>query len=127
MNTKPVISLNMIDAIIIKFVEPIFEDDFVEKGMVAWLVDVQWEEKSQCYNLWFDFTEFEDINDKYFKQTYFPNIHTKELEKNTSRKLFTAKEAGMYNPKYSVYFSVGWNLRDDELFEEKIKNYLRVV
>ena len=113
------IKANMIDAVKVKFLKQIFEEDFPERGMIAWLTDIQWEAKYDCYNLFFDFTEFEDYNDKYFKQVYRPNRHTTMLE-STGRKEFTAKEAGMYNPKYSVYFSVSSMSKDDALFEQEI-------
>lgn len=95
--------------------------------MIAWLTGIEWVPDYACYNLFFDFNEFEDHNDKYFREVYWPNIHTKELETKTGRKLFTAKEAGMYNPKYSVYFSVSSLNKDDALFEQEIKNFLMVI
>lgn len=50
------ITYDMVEAIPVQFLKPIFEDDFVEKGMKAWLVDVEWDGKSDCYKLYFDFT-----------------------------------------------------------------------
>lgn len=121
----PEIRANMVFAQRVIFLKPIFEDDFPEKGMSAWLVDVEWNENVQCYKLYFDFAEFEAENEKYFKAVYYPNRRTAELAESTGRTLFTAKEAGYYNPKYSVYFHVeGVNHRDDEAFEREIKNYL---
>jgi hypothetical protein len=121
------ITVNMVEAIKVQFLKPIFEDDFPDKGMTAWLTDVTWDDKSGCYNLWFDFEEFEALNKKYFKADYYPNIHTKDIERETGRKLFTALEAGMYTPKYSVYFSVAGNSdSDDESFEKEILDYLLV-
>lgn len=119
-------SPDMVDAIKVKFLKPIFEDDFPEKGMTAWLTDVEWDEKMSCYKLYFDFTEFEAENDKYFKECYYPNIHTAGLPQ---KKNYTAKEAGMYSPKYSVYFSVESSLdkRSDIGFSEEISDYLRVI
>jgi len=73
------IIVDMIDAIKVQFIKPIFEDDFVEKGMKAWLVDVEWAEREKCYKLYFDFTEFEAENDKYFKATFYPNCYTKTI------------------------------------------------
>lgn len=122
------ITATAIDAIKVQFVEPIFEEDFVEKGMTAWLTDVQWDEGCECYKLFFDFEEFEDINRKYFKAVFHPNCHTKELEERTGRKLFTAVEAGWYEPKYTVYFSCGDHTnRDDEAFTREITRHLREV
>lgn len=122
------IIVDMIDAIKVQFIKPIFEDDFVEKGMKAWLVDIEWAEREKCYKLYFDFTEFEAENDRYFKATFYPNRHTKAIEEATGRTLFTAKESGWYTPKYSVYLSVGdGEKRDDVAFAREITDYLREV
>lgn len=122
MNTT--ITPDMIDAVKVQFIKPIFEDDFVEKGMKAWLTDVEWDEKTEGYVLYFDFTDFEAENDKYLKETYYPNSHT---PKDTHRSFFTAKEAGMYSNKLRTYFSVSSNKRDDSAFCDEIRDYLRVV
>ena len=122
------IIVDMIDAIKVQFIKPIFEDDFVEKGMKAWLVDVEWAKREKCYKLYFDFTEFEVENDKYFKATFYPNCHTKAIEEATGRTLFTAKESGWYTPKYYAYLSVGdGEKRDDVAFAREITEYLREV
>ncbi len=122
------ITASFIDAIKVQFIKPIFEDDFVEKGMKAWLVDVEWAEREKCYKLYFDFTDFEAENDRYFKATFYPNCHTKAIEEATGRKLFTAKESGWYTAKYSVYLSVGdGKKRDDVAFAREITEYLREV
>ena len=122
------IIVDMIDAIKVQFIKPICEDDFVEKGMKAWLVDVEWAKREKCYKLYFDFTDFEAENDKYFKTTFYPNRHTKAIEEATGRTLFTAKESGWYTPKYSVYLSVGdGEKRDDVAFAREITQYIREV
>ena len=122
------ITASFVDAIKVQFIKPIFEDDFVEKGMKAWLVDIEWAEREKCYKLYFDFTEFEVENDKYFKATFYPNRHTKTIEEATGRTLFTAKESGWYTPKYYVYLSVGdGEKRDDVAFAREITDYLREV
>ena len=122
------ITASFVDAIKVQFIKPIFEDDFVEKGMKAWLVDIEWAEREKCYKLYFDFTEFEVENDKYFKATFYSNQHTKAIEGATGRTLLTAKESGCYTPKYSVYLSVGdGEKRDDVAFAREITEYLREV
>lgn len=121
------ITTHILDAIKVQFLEPIFEDDFVERGMKAWLTAVEWSERAECYELFFDFSEFEEENNKYFKATFYPTPRTQELQQTTGRKRFTAKEAGMYNPKYSVFFSIESGGRDDLAFERDIANYLRTV
>lgn len=119
------ITTDIVDAIKVQFLRPIFEDDFPDKGMKAWLTDIEWSDQDGCYILYFDFTDFLEENKKYFKECYYPNRHTKELEES-GRIQFTALEAGYYEPKYGVYFSVGEG-RDDAAFAEEIKNYLREV
>lgn len=81
----PEIRANMVFAQRVIFLKPIFEDDFPEKGMSAWLVDVEWNENVQCYKLYFDFAEFEAENEKYFKAVYYPNRRTAELAESTGR------------------------------------------
>ena len=122
------ITAKLVDAIQVQFIKPICEDDFVEKGMKAWLVDVEWAKREKCYKLYFDFTDFEAENDKYFKATFYPNCHTKAIEEATGRTLFTAKESGWYTPKYYAYLSVGdGEKRDDVAFAREITEYLREV
>ena len=121
------IKFDMIDAVKVQFLKPIFEDDFVEKGMKAWLVDIEWAHREQCYILYFDFSDFDAENEKYFKRTYYSNVHTAIIAKQTGRKTFTAKEAGCYEPKYSVYLGVEGEKQNDVLFESEIKKYLREV
>ena len=119
------ITAKLVDAIQVQFLKPIFEGDFVEKGMKAWLTDVEWDSNCKYYQLYFD---FEAVNEKYFKRCYHPNRHTAEIEAATDRRLFTAREAGYYDAKYSVYFSVGdAQHRNDAEFAEEIKKFLREV
>lgn len=119
------ITVDMVSAIKVQFIKPIFGDDFVEKGMMAWLTDIEWDEKADCYNLYFDLSDFEEYNDKYFKECYYENSATRLI--NTRRSMFTAKEAGFYKPKYSVYFSVKSGVRNDPAFAVEIQPYLREV
>jgi hypothetical protein len=134
------ITADFVDAICVQFLRPIFEDDFVEKGMKAWLTDVEWDAKTGCYKLYFDFTEFEAINEKYLKRSYYPTTTTATLPaevlngrdgsplgRKSAIDLFTAKEAGQYTAKYDVFFSIPGDQRNDEAFAEEIKQYLRVL
>jgi hypothetical protein len=121
------ITVNMIDAVQVQFIKPIFEDDFVEKGMKAWLTDVEWDTRTNdCYKLYFDFSDFETENAKYFKQSYYANLATKNKGLPV-RPFYTALEADQYEPKYSVHFSVSGDSRCDRLFETEILDYLRLV
>lgn len=120
------ISPNLTKAVKVRFIDVLFEDDFVEKGMIAWLTKVEVDEKIDdevVYKLHFDFTEFEAENDKFFTATYYSNNKTRELEEQTGRDLFTAKETGYYTPK--AYFYLG--VRAGETFESEIAKYLEVI
>lgn len=114
------ITVDMLDAIKVQFLKPIFEDDFPERGMTAWLTKI--DRVGDCWKLYFDFTEFEAINDKYFVEAY--NYSSKQYRENggVMKGTYTAKEAGEYRPKYSVMLDVGC-----EPFDDKIKKYLRVA
>lgn len=119
--TKPI----LLTARKVQFIQSIFEDDFVETGMKAWLTKIEWDAKTECYNLHFDFTEFEAENAKYFTACYYSNRHTQTLAEETGRTLFTAIEAKQYSPKHSVYFSVTTNNRNDEvMWKELASDYL---
>jgi len=121
-------SVDMVDAVKVQFLKPIFEDDFPERGMKAWLTRIEKCEKTECFKLYFDFKDFEDENDKYFTEEYYPNIHTKEKVKNgeiPEKQLYTAKEAGMYKPKYNSYFGSIDN--SDYQNMEELKEYLRII
>jgi len=118
------ITADMVSAVKVQFLKPIFEDDFAERGMTAWLTGVTWED--HCYKLFFDFSEFEAENDKYFQRTYYANRHTAHIARDDG--LYTAKEAGWYEPKTSFYFSANnEETRNDAAFEVTIKEYLREV
>lgn len=110
------INLERIDAIKIQFKKPIFEDDFPEKGMKAWLTDIVKNDKIECYELYFDFTDFEKENLKYFKSVYYDEFGEPTL---------TAIEIGNYNPKYKVYF--GDTKWDQYKLEVEINKHLLLV
>ncbi len=107
-----------LDAIKVQFKRAIFEDDFPDKGMIAWLVDIELDTKHECYHLFFDFTDFEEHNDKFFKRVYWG-------EGDSRHKLRTAHEAGQYTPKYSVYFGDS-NWSQNQL-EEELQKCLMVL
>lgn len=106
--------LEMVEAKKVIFLKTIFEDDFPEKGMKAWLTDIVKDVNSECYKLYFDFTDFEEENEKYFKADYYDG---------NSKPCLTAKEVGLYNPKYSVYFGdISMGLGE---LEEELEKHLR--
>lgn len=108
---------DMIEAIKVMFIKQIHEDDFPEKGMKAWLTDVVRDEHHMCWELYFDFTDFEKENDKYLKNVYYLSFAN---EKGT------AKQAGYYKNKYSVYFG-DTNTEAYGSFEEQISKYLKAI
>ena len=117
--------------------------------MTAWLTGVKWDNEQESYKLYFDFTDFEEMNDKYFRAEYSANhssvsaLRRKRLEElniGSSRQLYTAKEIGVYDPKYSVNFVVfspdevytdqdrtdAAGIRNDSLFNSELAKYIRV-
>ena len=110
------INLERIDAIKIQFKKPIFEDDFPEKGMKAWLTDIVKKDRTECYELYFDFTDFENENLKYFKAIYYDEVGEPTL---------TAIESDNYNQKYKVCFGdIEW---DQYKLEVEINKHLQII
>ncbi len=115
-------------AVRIMFLKPIFEDDFPERGMTAWFTGYEEQSRSDCYNLFFDFEEFEDINKKYFREQYHSNKYIEQKITNgilKPKQYYTAYEAEDYNPKYSVLFGDTLGTEDDML--EDLLNYIRII
>ena len=120
------ITVDMLDAIKVKWIKSIFEDDFPERGMICWLTGIDWVDNTKCYKLHFDFSEFEAVNQKYYREEYYENKYTEAT--GLAKPLYTALEAGMYTPKYWVYFNCDNMItRDDTKFAHEIKQYLQVV
>jgi hypothetical protein len=94
--------LDRYEAVKVIFKKPIFDEDFPDKGMTAWLVDIEECKEEDCYKLYFNFEDFEEENKKYFKEVFFSNRHTKDA--GLDKHLYTALESGNYSPLYSVYF-----------------------
>lgn len=103
-------------AVKVRFKNFIFEDDFPEAGMVAWFTGIVADYKYGCYRLFFDFTEFESENEKYFRADYYDMNGVPCL---------TAKEIGLYNPKYSVYF--GDTMRSEEENNKYLSESLEII
>lgn len=121
------IKVDMLDAIKVQFIKPLCEEDFVQRGMKAWLTKIKYNKDYEAYELFFDMTEFEAENDKYFIRCYYPNSHTRDIPGD--RSLFTAKEAGWYHPKFSSFLGMD-NIPEENrvaYFEEEIIQYLKVV
>lgn len=112
------ISVNMLDAIKVQFLQPIFEGDFVERGMKAWLIKIT--KHKDMYELFFDFAEFEQENDKYMTESFY--MYGKQ-----GKDLGTAKEAGYYQNKYSVFFCTSDDSANDSLFSTDIAAYLKEI
>lgn len=96
-----IFDLDRIDAICVQFKTSMTRRPFPNKGMKAWLTDIVKDEER--YELYFDFSDFEEENDKYFK--------------------YSDDKANYYKPKYSVYFGdIEWT---EEKLEENINKYLK--
>lgn len=117
--TKKIFNENMLEAIKVQFLKPIFEDDFPERGMKAWLTAIDKCESERCWKLFFDFTEFEEENDKYMKVKYYDDNYN-------SNPTLTAKEVGLYSNKYSVYFG-DLDIKEYGTFTEQISEYLKII
>ena len=110
------------EAIEIQFIKPIFEEDFVEAGMQAWLVKIEREPDGSVYTLYFNFSDFEVVNDKYFIECFY------KTDQETGKKsLVTAMEAGYYEPRYSVYFCTSDGAANPDTFSEDLSQYIKRV
>jgi hypothetical protein len=128
------ITVDMLDAIKVQFLKPIFEDDFPARGMKAWLVRIEWCERTDdMWKLYFDFTDFESENEKYFTRTFHRNcIAQSKYPNDAPDTLYTAIDAGCYSRKYDVYFDyIGCENDTPEVrvekFTEEIAKYLKVI
>lgn len=111
---KSAFNTKLNSALKVLFLRQIFEDDFPEAGMKAWLTKISKEDG--CYKLYFDFTDFEERNEKYLTANYFDD---------KGRPCLTAKEFGVYSNKYSVYFGdAEW---DEEFMSLELCKYLSVI
>ena len=105
---------NMIDAIKVQFLQPVFEDDFPERGMKAWLTGIERLKSKGCWRLYFDFSDFEQENEKYLRAVYYDDKGCATL---------TAKQNGLYTNKYDVFFG-DLDVNKFGTFEEQINKYL---
>jgi hypothetical protein len=85
----------------ITFKEPIFEDDFVESGMRAFLVGI--DSKESVNSLYFYFGHHEEYNEMFFRANYTLDFLPEYDVSNKKSKNPTAIECGMYERHYSVY------------------------
>lgn len=113
----------------------VFEQSYLEPGMLVNLLAVSRYSRydnpesagqEHCYELVLDAEPYYDLNLKLMREDYYPTIHT---PKDTGRQLFTAVEAGFYNPQEKVYFCVSKESADpmaallseiDSLFETEL-------
>ena len=119
------ITTNITAPIKVEFKKYIFEDDFPDTGMRAYLTHAFFSEKDECYKLFFDFTEFFEYNKPLFEEAYYPNKDTRKL--GVDKDMYTAIEAGWYSHQYSVFFSISTNNEDDAVFEKEIMNFLKEI
>lgn len=107
----------------IKFKQTIFEDEFVESGMIAYLTKVEIDESDSeetVYCLWFNQEPFAKYNQTLLTECYYPNIHTKGLP---DKQYYTAKEAGMFKMRWTSYLSVF----EGKSFESVAEEYLELI
>jgi len=110
----------------VKFKQTIFEDEFVESGMIAYLTKVEIDENAsdveeeKVYCLWFNQEPFASYNEILLTDCYYPNIHTVDLPK---KQYYTAKEAGMFKMRWTSYLSVF----EGQSFESVASEYLELI
>ena len=107
----------------VEFIKSLFEDDFVESGMIAKLYHVEYSERFECWKLWFDFTGFEEHNDTLMEDVYSYPSHAYT---GPTKSAYNGHEAGMYDEYLMRYFGKDFGISVEE-FEADIKNYLKVI
>lgn len=109
----------------VKFKQAIFEDSFIEEGMIAYLTKVEVEDKysdpeSTVYELSFNQEPFMEHNEILLTECYYQNKHTGYHE---DKNLYTAKEAGYFNKRWSEYMDIF----KEQNFEDVAQKYFEVI
>ncbi len=110
----------------VKFKKAIFEDSFIEEGMIAYLagvgIDCKYTDpEDTVYELLFNQEPFMQYNELLLTDCYWPNFHTKKL--NLEKKLYTAKEADMFDVRWQDYVDVFKN----QTLEEVLSEFLEIM
>ena len=108
----------------VKFKKSIFDDSFVEEGMIAYLTKVEIEDKysdpeSVVYEISFNQEPFMEHNEVLLTEGYYSNIHTGY---SGDKEFYTAKEAGCFDKRWSDYMDVF----KGQTFEEVAQQYFEV-
>lgn len=102
---------------IVTFVKPFYDHDFVEAGMKAYLASAT--KQGEGVTLLFDFGDFLEYNTPLFKKKYeLPISETKR---------YTALEAKTYGRHYSVFVETPTKMEDQTNLEslvESLSDYL---
>ena len=109
----------------VKFKQAIFEDSFIEEGMVAYLTKVSIngeysDPESIVYDLSFNQEPFMEHNEILLTECYYQNKYTGY---NEDKKLYTAKEADCFDKRWSDYVDVF----KGQTFEEVAQQYFEVI
>lgn len=109
----------------VKFKKSIFDDSFVEEGVIAYLTKVEIEDKysdpeSVVYELSFNQEPFMGRNEILLTECYYQNKHTGY---NGDKNLYTAKEAGCFDKRWSDYMDVF----KGQIFEDIAQQYFEVI
>jgi hypothetical protein len=110
----------------VKFKKAIFEDSFIEEGMIAYLTGVDIEDKytdpeDTVYEVRFNQEHFMRHNELLLTDCYWPNKYTKKL--NLEKELYTAKEASMFDVRWRDYVDVFKN----QTLEEVLSEFVEVI
>lgn len=107
----------------VKFKQAIFEDSFIEEGMYAYLTKVSLDEdygNEVVYELHFNQEPFMEHNEILLTECYYQNKNTGY---SGNKELYTAKEAGCFDKRWSDYMDVF----KGQTFEEVAKQYFEVI
>lgn len=109
----------------VKFKKSIFDDSFIEEGMIAYLTKVSTNEEHSegvVYELHFNQEPFMEHNEILLTECYFQNKYT-GYGYNGNKEFYTAKEAGCFDKRWSDYFDVF----KGQTFEEVAQQYFEVI
>lgn len=107
----------------VKFKQAIFEDSFIEEGMIAYLTKVSLDEdygNEVVYELHFNQEPFIEHNETLLTECYYQNKYTGY---SVNKELYTAKEAGCFDKRWSDYMDVF----KGQTFEEVANEYFEVI
>lgn len=93
--------------ILIRVKKEMFEDDFVEVGMIGILhkleLSLDYDSNAFILQVHIDFSNHTDHNKSLLKEVFYPNSYTAKL--NINKELYTAEEAGYFSNQEQKNYS----------------------